>query len=104
MVAGIIAINADNILTTGATLLLVVICHNLCGLGIGYIAATIWKFDAPRRRALCLEIGTQNSGLASALALAHFTPASAIAGALFSVWQNISGALFANWSHTRKAE
>ncbi len=103
VVAGIIAINAANILTTGPTLLLVVVCHNLCGLGIGYFAAIIWKFDASRRRALCLEIGTQNSGLASALALTHFTPVSAIAGALFSVWQNISGALLANWFHTRKA-
>ena len=55
----------------------------------------------PRRRALAIEIGTQNSGLATALALAHFTPAAAIAGALFSVWQNISGALLSNFWATR---
>ena len=47
------------------------------------------------------EVGTQNSGLATALALTHFSPASAIAGALFSVWQNISGALLSNYFHTR---
>ena len=38
---------------------------------------------------------------ATALALAHFTPAAAIAGALFSVWQNISGALLSNFWATR---
>ena len=59
------------------------------------------RFSPPRRRALAIEIGTQNSGLATALALAHFTPAAAIAGALFSVWQNISGALLSNFWATR---
>ncbi|MBO4300429.1 MAG: bile acid:sodium symporter family protein [Desulfovibrio sp.] len=102
VVAGIIAINATNILNTGARVFAAVICHNLFGLGLGYAAATFWKFNESRRRALCLEIGTQNSGLASALALAHFSPTSAIAGALFSVWQNISGALLANWFHNRQ--
>ncbi|MBE6442783.1 MAG: bile acid:sodium symporter family protein [Desulfovibrio desulfuricans] len=102
VVAGIIAVNAANILNAGVAVFAAVICHNLFGLGLGYLAGTLWKFDMPRRRALCLEIGTQNSGLASALALVHFTPASAIAGALFSVWQNISGALLANWFHTRQ--
>lgn len=102
VVAGIMSINAANILHTGVLVLAAVICHNLIGLGLGYALGLFWRFDLPRRRALCLEIGTQNSGLASALALAHFTPASAIAGALFSVWQNISGALLSNWFHNHQ--
>ena len=68
-------------------------------MGLGYTVARLWHFDEPRRRALCFEVGTQNSGLATALALAHFTPVAAIAGALFSVWQNISGALVSNYFH-----
>ena len=69
---------------------------------LGYAAGRIWKFDEPRCRALCFEVGTQNSGLATALALAHFSPVAAIAGALFSVWQNISGALVSNYFHGRQ--
>ena len=99
VVAGIIAINAQSILGASASIFLVVICHNLLGMAFGYAVGRLWKFDNARCRALCFEVGTQNSGLATALALAHFSPVSAIAGALFSVWQNLSGALLANYFH-----
>jgi len=102
VVAGIIAINARSIIEASADIFLVVICHNILGMAFGYAAGRMWKFDEARCRALCFEVGTQNSGLATALALAHFSPVSAIAGALFSVWQNISGALVSNYFHGRE--
>ena len=102
VVAGIIAINAQSILQASAAIFIVVVCHNLLGMILGYAAGRMWKFDEPRCRALCFEVGTQNSGLATALALAHFSPVAAIAGALFSVWQNISGALVSNYFHGRQ--
>lgn len=101
VIAGIIAVNAQNILSAGPAIFAAVITHNLLGLAVGWFAACRLRFAPPRRRALAIEIGTQNSGLATALALAHFTPATAIAGALFSVWQNISGALLSNFWATR---
>ena len=101
VIAGIIAVNAQNILSAGPAIFAAVIAHNLLGLAVGWFAACRLRFAPPRRRALAIEIGTQNSGLATALALAHFTPAAAIAGALFSVWQNISGALRSNGWATR---
>ena len=101
VIAGIIAVNAQNILSAGPAIFAAVIAHNLLGLAVGWFAACRLRFVPPRRRALAIEIGTQNSGLATALALAHFTPAAAIAGALFSVWQNISGALLSNFWATR---
>ncbi len=101
VIAGIIAVNAQNILSAGPAIFAAVIAHNLLGLAVGWFAACRLRFAPPRRRALGIEIGTQNSGLATALALAHFTPAAAIAGALFSVWQNISGALLSNFWATR---
>ena len=101
VIAGIIAVNARNILSAGPAIFAAVIAHNLLGLAVGWFAACRLRFSPPRRRALAIEIGTQNSGLATALALAHFTPAAAIAGALFSVWQNISGALLSNFWATR---
>lgn len=101
VIAGIIAVNAQNILSAGPAIFAAVIAHSLLGLAVGWFAACRLRFAPPRRRALAIEIGTQNSGLATALALAHFTPAAAIAGALFSVWQNISGALLSNFWATR---
>ena len=101
VIAGIIAVKAQNILSAGPAIFAAVIAHNLLGLAVGWFAACRLRFAPPRRRALAIEIGTQNSGLATALALAHFTPAAAIAGALFSVWQNISGALLSNFWATR---
>ncbi len=101
VVAGVIAVNAERIPHAETAVFPVVILHNLLGLALGYGLARIWKLGESRGRALCLEVGTQNSGLATALALTHFSPASAIAGALFSVWQNISGALLSNYFHTR---
>ena len=101
VIAGIIAVNAQSILSAGPAIFAAVIAHNLLGLAVGWFAACRLRFAPPRRRALAIEIGTQNSGLATALALAHFTPAAAIAGALFSVWQNISGALLSNFWATR---
>lgn len=101
VIAGIIAVNAQNILSAGPAIFAAVTAHNLLGLAVGWFAACRLRFAPPRRRALAIEIGTQNSGLATALALAHFTPAAAIAGALFSVWQNISGALLSNFWATR---
>ena len=53
------------------------------------------RFGKAQRRALAIEVGMQNSGLAVALAAIHFSPASAIPAALFSVWHNVTGPLLA---------
>ena len=56
------------------------------------------KMPLPKKKALSVEIGLQNSGLATSLAGTAF-PGLAMAtvpGAAFSVWHNISGAILAN--------
>jgi BASS family bile acid:Na+ symporter len=37
----------------------------------------------------------QNSGLAVALAIKHFSAAAALPGAVFSIWHNLSGSALA---------
>ena len=76
---------------------MVVILHNVFGLGIGYILGGVLGITKYKRRAIAIEVGMQNSGLASSLAAIHFAayPLAAIPGAIFSVWHNISGALVA---------
>ena len=55
-----------------------------------------------RSKAVAIEVGMQNSGLAASLAMLHFGAAAAIPGAIFSVWHNISGSLAANYLSGRE--
>jgi BASS family bile acid:Na+ symporter len=93
----VIAANAHKLLSGGLLILLVVVLHNLCGLGAGYLIGSLLRLTPAKRRAISIEVGMQNSGLASSLATLHFAayPLATIPGALFSVWHNISGALVA---------
>ena len=66
---------------------------------IGYLIARLLHLPWPKRKALSIEVGMQNSGLASSLATLHFAayPMATIPGAVFSVWHNISGAIVARF-------
>src|SRR5690606_17896458 len=97
VVMAVVSTSQERILTTGLLIFVVVILHNLIGYAIGYLIGKLFKFNLADTKALSIEIGMQNSGLAASLALVHFTPLAAIPGAIFSVWHNISGALLANW-------
>ena len=93
----VIAANAHKLLAGCLVILLVVVLHNVCGLGAGYLIGTLLRLTPAKRRAISVEVGMQNSGLASSLATLHFAayPLATIPGALFSVWHNISGAIVA---------
>ena len=97
IVAIVIAANANKLLTGGLIIVLVVMLHNICGLGLGYVIGWMLKLSEPKKRAISIEVGMQNSGLASSLATLHFAayPLATIPGAIFSVWHNISGAIVA---------
>lgn len=97
IVGGVVSVNADKILQTGLLVMSVVILHNLCGYGLGFCAAKIFKMNVAKTKAISIEVGMQNSGLAVSLAMIHFSAAAAIPGALFSVWHNISGSIAANY-------
>ena len=98
MVVGIVVShNAARLLTAGLLIMAVVIIHNLLGLAIGFTVGRLLHLQRPKCVALSIEVGMQNSGLASSLAVLHFAayPLATIPGAVFSVWHNISGALVA---------
>lgn len=98
LVVGIIVShNADRLLVGGLLVVLVVMAHNLLGLFIGYLVGRLLRLPKPKCVAVSIEVGMQNSGLASSLAVLHFAayPLATIPGAVFSVWHNISGALAA---------
>ena len=99
----VISANAHKLLLGGMVIVAVVVLHNLCGLGLGYLIGRLLCLPTPKRKAISIEVGMQNSGLASSLATLHFAayPMATIPGAIFSVWHNISGALVARL-YTRK--
>ena len=97
IVASVVSHNAEKILSAGSIILLIVILHNVLGYIVGFLAGKILKLNNSKTKAFSIEIGMQNSGLATSLANTTFpsTPESAVPGAIFSVWHNISGAILA---------
>lgn len=97
IIAGVIAVSRDNILQTSGTILLVVILHNCLGYALGFLLARLTGMTWKKAIALSVEVGMQNSGLATGLAKAHFAsmPMATVPGAIFSAWHNISGAVLA---------
>ena len=98
IISGIVAVNAEKIMTSGFLVLCIVILHNLAGMGLGLLAGRIFHVEYDKATALAIEVGMQNSGLAITLATANFAanPFATLPGAIFSVWHNISGSLFAS--------
>lgn len=95
IVAAVVAGSADQIARAGLLVVVAVVLHNGFGLLLGYLAAWAVRMTQRERRAIAIEVGMQNSGLAASLAAAHFSPLAALPAAVFSVWHNLSGALFA---------
>lgn len=98
IVASVVAANSARIMTSGLLIAVVVILHNVIGYASGYGAAKLLGMPFSKRTTIAIEVGMQNSGLATSLAGAHFAamPLATIPGAVFSVWHNISGSVFAN--------
>ena len=88
IVAAVVSHNSEKIRATGMVIFAVVILHNILGYLCGYLVGIAFRMDLPRKKAVAIEIGMQNSGLATTLAGSAF-PGMAMAtvpGAIFSVW------------------
>jgi len=67
---------------TGVVLAAVVIL-NIYGMAAGYGVGRIFGMQTNRRRALTIEIGMQNAGLGTVLAMTHFGAEAAVPAVLF---------------------
>ena len=94
IVGVIVGLNHDHLHVAGLVVLAVVL-HNALGLTLGYWVPRLGNVSPRLCRTVALEVGMQNSGLAVALAVAHFGPAAAVPGAVFSIWHNVTGPLLA---------
>lgn len=102
IIAIVVALSAGRLSDVAPLLVIAVILHNFTGLVLGYSVTRLMGFDEKVCRTISLEVGLQNSGLATALAIKFFTPVAALPGTLFSIWHNVSGAALASyWSRKR---
>jgi BASS family bile acid:Na+ symporter len=101
IVGVIVAANAGSIGASGPTLALAVVLHNALGFAAGFLVARALGMESTKVRAVSIEVGMQNSGLAVALASAHFGALAALPGAVFSIWHNVAGSLLAWWWRRR---
>ena len=100
IVAIITAAGRDSLLTVGWTLALCVLVHNLTGFMLGYWSARLFRMDEQSCRTIAIEVGLQNGGLASGIAVQMGKVATVgLAPALFGPIMNTTGSLLATyWS------
>jgi bile acid:Na+ symporter, BASS family len=80
-------------------LLLIVVLHNAAGLSLGWLAATAFRVAERDRRAITIEGGMQNSGLALGIIALQFNAdlGMVIIASLWGIWHIVSGMALATW-------
>jgi len=105
IIAIITARSRNQLLNVGALLVGAAALHNLIGYMAGYGAARACRLDQRTCRTVAFEVGMQNGGLASALAMRVLDSVNAaLAPAIFGPWMNVSGSILASWWHRRPTD
>jgi len=93
--------NQETLLTIGPALFIAVILHNTIGFALGYGASKALRFSDEDVRAITIEVGLKNGGLAVGLAYDVLkSTAAALAPLIFGTWMNIAASSLASfWSH-----
>jgi BASS family bile acid:Na+ symporter len=98
IIAIITARSSEKLISVGPALLAAVILHNSIGYTLAYFSARVMRLNERDSRAVSFEVGMQNGGMASGLAMGVLaSPSAALAPAIFGPWQNISGSVLATW-------
>ena len=94
----ITAAGRDSLLSIGKVLIIAVLCHNILGYILGYWGGRLFGMKEQDCRTIAIEVGLQNAGLASGLALQMGKVATVgLAAALFGPIMNTTGSLLATW-------
>lgn len=98
-IAAVAASDGDGRHSTALLLPVVLLLLNVTGYAAGYVGGLALRLDRPMRRALTLEIGMQNAGLGSTLAISLFAAsggqAVALAPALYTFGCMLTGTILA---------
>jgi|TARA_B110000263_G_scaffold78170_1_gene68164 BASS family bile acid:Na+ symporter len=101
----ITAAGRDDLLTIGILLIIAAIIHNLMGYLLGYWGCRLLRMKEQDCRTIALEVGMQNGGLASGIALEMGKISTVgLAPAVFGPWMNISGSSLATWWRDKDPE
>ena len=102
IIAIITARSRDRLLTVGPLLIVAAILHNAIGYLLGYWLARAVRLEESACRTIAVEVGMQNGGMATGLAMSVLRSAdAALAPAIFGTWMNISGSVLASWWRRR---
>jgi BASS family bile acid:Na+ symporter len=94
----ITASGRDSLLKVGALLIITSLLHNLAGYTLGYWLSWLVGMPEKDRRTIAFEVGMQNGGLASGLALQMGKVATVgLAPAIFGPLMNVTGSVLANF-------
>ena len=81
----VVAADRDRLAGLGPRLALAMLGLNLAAYALAFAAATAFRWPPAQRRTLVVEVGMQNAGLGSVLALAHLGEAGAVPSAFYTV-------------------
>jgi BASS family bile acid:Na+ symporter len=99
----ITAAGRDSLLDIGLLLILACLLHNLTGYTLGYWICRLFRMDEKSCRTIALEVGMQNGGLASGIALEMGRVATiGLAPAVFGPMMNITGSSLATYWRDRQ--
>jgi BASS family bile acid:Na+ symporter len=100
----ITSLSRDKLLAVAFSLIAVVMLHNCAGYLLGYWSARLAGMVESDARTVAIEVGLQNAGMASGLAISVLHSSDAgLAAAIFGPWMNISGSVLASWWRRRPA-
>ncbi|SFE66260.1 bile acid:sodium symporter family protein [Spirosoma endophyticum] len=101
----ITASGRDNLLQVGGLLIITCLLHNLTGFSVGYFISWLLGLPEKDRRTIAFEVGMQNGGVATGLALQMGKVATVgLASAIFGPLQNVTGSALANWFRRRPTD
>lgn len=98
IIAIITARSSDKLMSVGLLLVGTSVLHNLTGYLLGYWSSRLFRLREKDCRTVAFEVGMQNGGMASGLAMSVLkSPLAALAPAIFGPWMNVSGSVLATW-------
>lgn len=103
IVGGVVSTVHEPLVKNGLTLFCLtfgmVFCHNSIGYLLGYSVGRLFHFSLAKKKTLAIEVGMQNAGLGTNLAMTFFVaanPMAVVPCAISCAWHSISGTILAN--------
>lgn len=108
IVGGVVTTVHDPLVENGLLLFALtfgmVLCHNTIGYVLGYTVGKLFHFSTAKKRTISIEVGMQNAGLGTNLAMTFFVatnPMAVVPCAISCAWHSISGTILANYFASR---